>query len=408
MPTQLGKHFWPDFSFVYGLRLDYLSPTIYFTDVLILLIFVFNLRAFATVFKKLSKKYLGIFLLFLLFLAVGLVNAKNAAAGIYGIVKFIELSFLVFYVAQNYKSFSKPVLIVCILLGVIFESSLAILQYLNQASLGGIFYFFGERTFNAGTPGIALASVSGQLFLRPYATFSHPNVLAGFLVLTMLGLLFFPKRNQLVKFAIVATIALGSVALLITLSRTAIFVWVGYLLLLFGIWIAKKYKKGKFNPRLLVGAVSICILLLAIISFSNNVVVQRFISTKLSDESIVQRQELISQSLTMFGASPLFGVGLNNFYNNLSFTLSGQRSQFTQPVHNIFLLVLSETGIVGFLGLCFIFLKSLRVAFGKHQPYLLLSLLAIIFLGMFDHYFLTLQQGQLMLSIIVGISLANA
>src|SRR4051812_29891213 len=37
LPTQLGKHFWPPFAFVHGLRIDYLSPTVYLTDLLLLL-----------------------------------------------------------------------------------------------------------------------------------------------------------------------------------------------------------------------------------------------------------------------------------------------------------------------------------------------------------------------------------
>jgi hypothetical protein len=42
LPVQLGRHFWPDFSFVLGLKIDYLAPTVYLTDLLVLLILVFN------------------------------------------------------------------------------------------------------------------------------------------------------------------------------------------------------------------------------------------------------------------------------------------------------------------------------------------------------------------------------
>ena len=37
MPTQLGLHFWPLSSLVYGIRVDYLAPTIYFLDILLIL-----------------------------------------------------------------------------------------------------------------------------------------------------------------------------------------------------------------------------------------------------------------------------------------------------------------------------------------------------------------------------------
>jgi hypothetical protein len=35
--TQLGYHFWPLSSLVYGIRIDYLSPTLYFLDCLIIM-----------------------------------------------------------------------------------------------------------------------------------------------------------------------------------------------------------------------------------------------------------------------------------------------------------------------------------------------------------------------------------
>jgi O-antigen ligase len=130
--------------------------------------------------------------------------------------------------------------------------------------------------------------------------------------------------------------------------------------------------------------------------------------TKLSDESLVQRQELVTQSLNMFWQSPVFGIGINNFFNNLSIVSPKGNTFLIQPAHNIFLLVLSETGIVGLIAFLFILSKSLLSILKKQNKYLLLCLLAIIFLGMFDHYFLTLQQGQLLLSFVLGINLAKS
>src|SRR5476649_2203358 len=44
LPTQLGIHFWPNFSLLLGIRVDYLSPTLYVTDVVILSLIVINAR----------------------------------------------------------------------------------------------------------------------------------------------------------------------------------------------------------------------------------------------------------------------------------------------------------------------------------------------------------------------------
>src|SRR5260221_12343343 len=43
LPTQFGRHFWPSFSFVLGQRVDYLTPILYLTDILIVLFVILNL-----------------------------------------------------------------------------------------------------------------------------------------------------------------------------------------------------------------------------------------------------------------------------------------------------------------------------------------------------------------------------
>ena len=42
LPTQLGKHFFLDFSYLSGVRVDYLAPTIYLTDTIIFLCAIAN------------------------------------------------------------------------------------------------------------------------------------------------------------------------------------------------------------------------------------------------------------------------------------------------------------------------------------------------------------------------------
>jgi len=69
-------------------------------------------------------------------------------------------------------------------------------------------------------------------------------------------------------------------------------------------------------------------------------------------------------------------------------------------VNDIYLLILSEVGLFGiivFLGLLYFSFKSVS----KNSPFFL-SLVLILILGIFDHYFLTLQQGQLLLTVILG------
>jgi len=55
LPTQLGKHWFFSFSYLSGVRSDYLAPTLYLTDVVIIFLAVINYK---TIFNFLKQKKL--------------------------------------------------------------------------------------------------------------------------------------------------------------------------------------------------------------------------------------------------------------------------------------------------------------------------------------------------------------
>lgn len=415
MPTQLGKHFWPDFSIVSGIRVDYLSPTLYVTDILIFVLFVLcvfsGISNLKNQISKMAFTYWKLVIL-VIFLVIGISFSKNPLAGAFGLLKFLELLFLGFYVAINFKKYELKNILLLFSAGIIFESLLAIAQYLEQASLGNIFYWFGERTFNLTTPGIANASLNGSLILRPYGTFSHPNVLAGYLTIVMTLIIFNFKFSMKSQFSIlnfktlllIISLAFGTIALFLTLSRIAILLW----LIVFGSWFAAKiYTKLKTKFPIFYILLFVFSLLLVSFMFANSSFRYRFTNINLSDESVVQRENLTRSSISMIKEHPIFGVGLNNFLGNLpSYQMPHPSLFYLQPVHNLFLLVTSETGIIGLIFfLWFLYRTYLRI---KLKKYILrntcyILLFSILLLGMFDHYFFTLQQGQLLLALVFGL-----
>src|SRR5690606_12366962 len=60
LPAQLGKHFFLPFSYLSGVRIDYLSITIYLTDLLIMILLLITLKRIKV---KLSKKLLILFVI---------------------------------------------------------------------------------------------------------------------------------------------------------------------------------------------------------------------------------------------------------------------------------------------------------------------------------------------------------
>jgi hypothetical protein len=386
LPFQLGRHFWPKFSLVLGLKIDYLSPTFYLTDLLFLLVLFFwlweqrkKIKSFNLSWLK-KNWWLGAFFLFL---CLNVFLAQNQGAAFYKLIKITEFSLLAFYVAKN--KISLTFLVFPLSLGVMASSLIAWFQFFHQGSLNGLFWWLGERTFNMTTPGIAKAIFNGQLILRPYATFPHPNALAGFLLvgLILTANLFLKKERFLAL--VYYFLAIG--ALLFSFSRSA---WlVG--LLAAGWFLFQKKGKQRFWLLLLLA-----LLILIFYSFP-------YFST---NEAFSQRTQLMKSAWLMLQSFPLSGVGLNNFIVRLPdyWSLTGF-TYWLQPVHNLFLLMASETGWPGLLIFLWLLFLTFRRAFRfKDKDHLLLMALStIILLGLTDHYWLTLQQNQLLLACLTGL-----
>lgn len=429
LPTQLAKHFWPNFSLLLGLRLDYLSPTLYITDVLIILLFL-NVIAKKTPLSAIAiatqevipswrepnnfkikhtviKNSLAIgnwqLVIFFIFLLIGIFTSQSIPLGLYGLLKFLEYYLLFLYIKTNKKNIHTIALLSCIPL--LTESILAVAQYINQGSFGGFLYFIGERSFNANTPGIANASLNGQLILRPYATLPHPNVLAGYILITLILIYNFMTTNNKVWKTILkaAALIIGSIALCLTLSRVAILIWMMITLAA----MIKKIKAMRANKKRFISlAILLAVISAGIISF--HPLLTRFEQTSFTEESFIQRKDLFQASLSLIQEHPLLGVGLHNFLPAIATKIHPfSPILYIQPVHNIFLLLATEIGLPAFtLSLWFLYKTIHRLIKNRQHPSslpLLLGIGIIIIIGLTDHYWLTLQQGQLLTTLILGL-----
>jgi len=384
LPTQLGKHFWPDFASIYSLRIDYLAPVLYFWDLLILslwALFLFN------IFSKKQKLYLNpaFFLVFSLFIITqlfSLFDSINPLAGFVRLKEYISAGLLGLYLASKEFDLIKKPLTQALVIGLIFTCLLSVFQFLTGSSLG--LWVLGERDLRIENPLISKFNFYDKIFLRPYATFSHPNSLAGYLIVVLPLALYLMKISKPV-FKLLLSLFVSS-TIFITFSRTGLILTSAYLFLAF----------RRFWKILIILGI-----LITPIAFVRLVSVFTYDSL-----AVLRREELTEYALFLFSAHPLFGAGLNNFINILaSDKILIGTSRFLQPVHNIFLLVLSETGIFGFfsfmLFFALAFLNNLKTKLGSVLNGLLLM---IIFLSLFDHYFLTLPQNLRLLFLIFGLS----
>ena len=411
LPTQLGYHFWPLWATVLGRRVDYITPTLYATDILIILVvglwviefyirhkfIIFNLQ-FLSRFQWIKQH--GIIFLLVIMILGNVFTASNRPAAVYAWIKVVEFILLGWYIVKTKPSIA--VITTLLSIGVFYASSLAIVQFFLQHSVGGMMWYMGERTFTAGTPGIARFHLcqpfteSCQLLLRPYAAFPHPNVLGGFLAVALPFIIF----NQTKKWTVfkILIIVFGVIALFLTFSRSA---WMGmglgsgvaYLV------ISQKKKtvlfQKTFAPLFILLSTAFLVLFV-------------MFRPAGSDESVIVRNDLQNAAIMIWKSAPWFGSGLGNFLVRLPDVLVSRQIYFLQPVHNIYLLILSETGIVGFGVFLLFVLRIVKYkSFVSNAVFFMPSLVSIVLIGFADHYFLTLQQGQLLLTVFLALLMAH-
>lgn len=344
-----------------------------------------------------------------LFTSLLILPTQDAPLALYQSLKLLEYILLGLYITTSKIKLKN--LILPIALSIVFESSIALSQWIRQTSIGGWIYWFGERSFYASTPGIALVDIKGSLYLRPYGTLPHPNVLGGFLALSLTAITFVivsvtsqakSKKKGITLLVIGTCYVLGILALCITFSLSAVVSYATGIALI-GLYVWKNKEFSKKLKYIFLGFFIVAVCITSAVAWTK--------LTSLQTAKDVQiRVNLNSIALQMFVEKPINGSGINSFIPNLQkykTTESSLRS--IQPVHNIYLLILAETGLIGVTIFMYVIFKCFQEYFNKENMwskkwigFVLLSQLLII--GMVDHYFLTLQQGQLMTVLVISLA----
>jgi len=391
IPTQLGKHFWPEWSYLLGIRVDYLSPTLYLLDLIWLILIGSN---FLKNYKKIAfKKYLNFkYFLVMGFIGINILIAVNPWVAFYKWLRMVQILITFFYFKKN-KTLIKGKLVKAIPCWIIFESLLAVTQMAKSGSLNGIFYWFGERSFSFNTIGIAQMSVLGNGLIRAYGTFSHPNSLAGFLLVALL--LWYWLREKINKTWWWVVFWFGFLGIIVSGSRT---VWILTLGLIF--WFLLKNIKNKAN------SIGLILLFLGVIVFGLRLVNMEY---QISDflggwdsNGVEKRTQLNWAGLKMVKESSWFGVGLGNFLVRLPEFQKNNGIFWLQPVHNILILIWSEIGTLGLFLLFLLFNKNF--VWKKINWIFKIILVVVIISGMVDHYWLTLPQNVWLLVLVLGIA----
>ncbi len=345
--------------------------------------------------------------LFVIFSAISLINAPNISLGLYQLIKLIQFALLYFYIKSNYKKvFGFKYTIYALIISGVLQGTIGLIQYIKQSSLG--LKILGESVLAPEIYGVAAFKVAGELVLRAYGTFPHPNVLAAFLFISIYAFYLIYANWSKEKYWLLLFHVPMLVGFFLTYSRLVGFLWVlGITIRMSLIFFKKKLRTGylKENARRLIYLTIVTVAVLGTVYVTNAEPIKGRLGFSPSEEAYVMRVFYNKKSLESFS---LFGHGVGNHIEWLKEELPGMPAKNYQPVHNIYLLILNE---VGFFGLAtfilFLIFLSIKYFKGKkfdkifhYSAYILFT--SFLIMGFFDHYLWTLQQGRLMLWVLFG------
>ncbi len=364
------------------------GPKTHLTRFFPLLIIILSIFSYFTNFKKLTIPAISIF--YLLYVAKGIVLHET--------------------VKQSGASVKNFIVRIIWIFG-LFEAFVAILQFSLQAPIG--LRLLGEPTFGPYLWQIAKVEALGQIFTRPYGTFSHPNILSAFLLLTLIiGFYYYYSQNFQAKRAWVHLILVQITifALFISFSRAA---WLAAALAtgffhVFTWNMLIKQKHAQFL-RILLACTALGILLL--------VTYQPFVKQRgnLFDKAYQERISYNRAAVSMIGQSSVFGLGPGESVLHMEQYLTPSSKPWeVQPIHNYYLLVAAEIGLpAALLFLLYLGLTLTRLGFNhnkltdKHnlkRALFFSGLAGSATLMFFDHYFYTIQASMLLFWTWLGLS----
>ena len=397
----------PVFSFTPGFH-EYETIFIGLYDVILILF----LGLFFSSRKIVWQKYYGFLILFLLFSALPILFSPIWGLSLYGF--FRVLLFSVFALSVTSLIHDKQVKIKYIFLSLFFSSLLqaliGILQFKKQGDLG--LWFLGEPTLLLNGFGVSTVIIEGGKILRAYGTLPHPNMLGAFLIVGFLsGLYWFNKLKSNNKYLFFSGMFVISLALLITLSRGTLVSF------LFGIFVyfILKFWRDKFSKKNIISLFSILFLILSSLLPVYSFVLPRANISK-SEIAVTSRLSYIEIGKKVIEKN-LLGVGLKNqvyytYKNNIYKEADMKNSWEWQPIHNLYLLIASEVGmlsllsfivfvLIGFMKKFYIFLKK-----EKEEYYVIFSILgSVLIYGLFDHFLWTIDSPSILFWLTIGLLL---
>ncbi|MFA7169264.1 MAG: O-antigen ligase family protein [Candidatus Paceibacterota bacterium] len=356
-----------------------------------------------------------------------------------------------------------------LLMSAYFQSIIAIYQFIYQNSLFSsslLHKLSGETVLSSDLPGIAkIVSENGERLIRSYGVFPHPNILGGFLVFSIFLSMFLYREHKdsylssnafsgigknkrfkkgLISLFWIVIFLSQFLSMFFSFSRSA---WIAFFVGVV-VFLIFSYKSIRIVSRETIRSVLIknreillaFFLFISFIFINSSLLIGRVFQDVSKNEqnnaqnnaqniylpendtfsdrnffNIVSRETISEKFIT--GSGPGSAVFQIKPYVDKNYRGVQLESWQIQPTHNFFLLLFSEVGVIGFILFLGIIFYCIKYSFQKivsretilEDKFLKVSLISIfvgfVFIGFFDHYFWTIQQGQIIFWMVIGLLL---
>ena len=374
---------------------EWLSGFVYVSDVIFAALFVVWLVRYGSLLRTtLRRRFVQMVAVSVLISFFPLFWALNGDAALFRSIKYVEF-FLVFVWAYSTRT-HLTIAASCLAFSGVFQALVGIGQFLTQKSLGLV--FLAESPLARFDENVAEIITTTGRFIRAYGTVPSPNILAFFLVITLLLLIFLYCKKHIPLAVFVLCSWVVSFALALTFSRGAISVGIlaGVAFILLLVWRVKDVEKRAVQNAAIV-------LLCCCISVGGLLyreLYERFFVAVHYDNAVSDRIDS-------------YGV-VDSFHEYLLYGAGGGNTvavgSVSQPIHNVFVLSAFEWGIVCSLILIFVIgcalLRQLPVVSVRNTLFFC-GVASVIAVSCIDHFFLTTQQGGLLLWVLMGFALRD-
>ncbi|OGH79144.1 MAG: hypothetical protein A2469_03675 [Candidatus Magasanikbacteria bacterium RIFOXYC2_FULL_40_16] len=353
-----------------------------------------------------EKIFLASLLIFLLYALASKYWALDMLVAEQSSLRLMEATILFLLILVGPLNFREST--IYFIAGAAVQSLLGIWQFLTQTTFA--YKWLGLASHPVFEAGTSIISNTDGRWLRAYGAFPHPNILGGYLVISLIltTLLFLKsdKQNLLRVTSYGLLITLQTTALFFTFSRSA---WLAFGVFIISLTILKI--KNKTNNRQFLSLISYLLSLTILLSILFFPLVQTRFSQNSNNEIISTSERIsgVEEAWQIISAKPLLGVGAGN-YTLAAYQLNPARPGWEyQPVHNVFLLIFAELGIIGavLLLLTILSIISHLLSLNKNTAPYILCLISYVFLLTFDHYLFSTYAGLLISTVYLGILAKN-